>query len=78
MQHLRTGLLVPPGDSDGFRVAMERVREDHLLREMLASSAYEYSMQQAWDRIFDRLRQGFAEVQTAESGIVDGELHKFI
>lgn len=78
VQHLRTGLLVPPGDTEGFSAAMERIEDDPHLRERLASSAYDYSKQQAWDRIFDRLRQGIAAVQAPEPDAADAELHKMI
>jgi glycosyltransferase involved in cell wall biosynthesis len=51
VEHERTGLLVPPGDPDALRAAVERLLADPVLRARLGAAARERAGEEfSWSR----------------------------
>jgi glycosyltransferase involved in cell wall biosynthesis len=50
VEHERTGLVVPPRDSDGLASALTRALEDAALRTRLAAAAFEAVRDMTWTR----------------------------
>lgn len=65
-----TGLLRSPGDISGFVQAVEGLFGNVELRRELALNGRQYSLQQSWDAIFDRLYRSYESV-VEETGIAN-------
>jgi glycosyltransferase involved in cell wall biosynthesis len=58
----RTGLLVPPGDVDGFVHALERLVVDHDLRTSMSHAALARSRRYTWEAALGRLMDHYDEL----------------
>ncbi|MBV8087496.1 MAG: glycosyltransferase family 4 protein [Chloroflexi bacterium] len=57
VEHEKTGLLIPPGDSDALAAALERLLRDHDLRFRLGQAGETYAREQVdWDVLARRIR----------------------
>ncbi|HEU0167912.1 MAG TPA: glycosyltransferase, partial [Chloroflexota bacterium] len=57
VEHEKTGLLVPAGDSAALAAALERLLTDHELRFRLAQAGEAYAREQVdWDVLARRIR----------------------
>jgi 2-deoxystreptamine N-acetyl-D-glucosaminyltransferase/2-deoxystreptamine glucosyltransferase len=61
----RTGLLVPPGDTDALAAALDRLVADPALRERLAAGARARARDYAWPQLAARVAAVYAGVRGA-------------
>lgn len=62
--HGKTGLLCPAGDAAAFAKAVHLLYEDASLRDSMSRSGRAYSLEQTWDRIFERLLDSYMDAAT--------------
>ncbi|MFW9331895.1 glycosyltransferase family 4 protein [Paenibacillus polymyxa] len=60
----KTGLLCPAGDAAAFAKAVLLLYEDAPLRDFLSRTGRAYSLEQTWDRIFERLLDSYMDAAT--------------
>ena len=60
IEHGRSGLLVPPGDTDSFAKEIIRLLQEPALRERVAAGAQErIAAEFTWDRLADRVEKAY-------------------
>jgi glycosyltransferase involved in cell wall biosynthesis len=62
--HGKTGLLCPAGDAAAFAKAVHLLYEDASLRDSMSRAGRAYSLEQTWDRIFERLLDSYMDAAT--------------
>ncbi|MET3209335.1 UNVERIFIED_CONTAM: glycosyltransferase involved in cell wall biosynthesis [Paenibacillus sp. PvR008] len=62
--HGKTGLLCPAGDAASFAEAVHLLYKDRPLRDSMSVTGRAYSMEQTWDRIFERLLDSYMDAET--------------
>ncbi|WP_342417429.1 glycosyltransferase family 1 protein [Paenibacillus sp. FSL R10-2782] len=62
--HGKTGLLCPAGDAAAFAEAVHLLYKDRPFRDSMSVAGRAYSMEQTWDRIFERLLDSYMDAAT--------------
>lgn len=65
--HRTTGQLCPAGDAAAFAEAVQLLYEDAPLRRPMIIAGRAYSLEQTWDRIFERLLDSYMDAATLSS-----------